>query len=166
MGIETTFKETRLNNKDITTSCVINMVTQSRPSASHQPKLYFFFWMFFGRARSFRSFFNHPARRFYMDTPQAPLGSFFSQDFDKLENNPLKRKLALIISPVPKLDDTKKFTKYLQQHDVTFSRVKKVSGMTTAEVTFEVEEQKTAFLAKLPTLQDRFGNSFQAKGIP
>lgn len=60
-----------------------------------------------------------------------------------------KRKHALIVKNVPKFDDRRKFTRFLNDHDISFSRVKKLSGNLFAEVTFADEEKKKEAREKL-----------------
>jgi len=38
----------------------------------------------------------------------------------------VKRKYSLVVKNVPKNHDQKKFAKFLQEHDVSFSKIKKV----------------------------------------
>jgi tRNA (uracil-5-)-methyltransferase len=64
-----------------------------------------------------------------------------------------KRKISIKVFPVPKHDDTKKFTKFLSSHDISFSKVKKVHGMVSANITFDTEEQQEEAKTKLATIE-------------
>jgi len=57
------------------------------------------------------------------------------------------------VFPLPKHDDTKKFSKFLANHDISFAKVKKVHGMVSANITFDTEEQQEAAKTKLATIE-------------